>query len=155
MKLNDLLSDIEVLESTADLEMEISNIGYDSRAIKPGMAFIAVEGYVTDGHKYIGSAAKNGASVVVCQKKPEVQVPYVIVKDSRLALALISANYFDHPARKLKLIGVTGTNGKTTVTHLIKSVIEKATGEKAGLIGTNENIVGDKVYEAERTTPES
>ncbi len=155
MKLNELLSNIEILESTADLETEISDIGYDSRAIKPGMAFIAVEGYVTDGHKYIESAASNGASVVVCQKKPEIEVPYVLVRDSRLALALISANHFGHPAKKLKLIGVTGTNGKTTVTHLIKSVIEKATGEKAGLIGTNENIVGDKVYEAERTTPES
>ncbi len=155
MKLRDLFSDIEILESTANPEMEISDLGYDSRAIRPGMAFVAVEGYVTDGHKYIGSAVSNGASVVICQKKPETQIPYVLVRDSRLALALLSANLFDHPARKLKLIGVTGTNGKTTVTHLIKSVIEKATGEKVGLIGTNENIVGDKVYEAERTTPES
>lgn len=155
MKLRELLLNIEILESTADPETEITDVGYDSRAIKPQMAFVAVEGYVTDGHKYISSAVSSGASVVVCQAKPEVNVPYVLVKDSRLALALISANLFDHPARKLTVIGVTGTNGKTTVTHLIKSVLEHATGEKAGLIGTNENIIGDKVYEAQRTTPES
>jgi len=155
MKLSELLQDIEVLESTADGDLEISEISYDSRKIKPGMAFVAVEGYVTDGHKYIDSAVKNGAVAVICQKKPEVEVPYVIVKDSRLALAKVSSTFFGHPSKKLKIIGVTGTNGKTTVTHLVKEIIEKVTGEKAGLIGTNENIVGDKVYEAERTTPES
>ncbi len=155
MKLKDLLAGVKVLESTADLEIAVDDIGYDSRAIRPGMAFVAVEGYVTDGHRYIGGAVKNGASVVICQKPPETAVPYVLVEDSRLALAQISANLFGHPAKKLILIGVTGTNGKTTVTHLIRSVVEAVTGEKCGLIGTNENIVGDKVYEAERTTPES
>ena len=155
MKLSELLNDIEVLENTAAGDLEISDISYDSRAVKPGMAFVAVEGYVTDGHKYIGSAVKNGASVVICQKKTVEDVPYVLVKDSRQALARLSSTFFGHPARKLKIIGVTGTNGKTTITHLVRDIIEKATGDKVGLIGTNENIVGDKTYEAERTTPES
>lgn len=155
MKLSELLYDIEVLESTADGDLEISDIAYDSRAVEPGMVFVAVEGYVTDGHKYIGGAVKNGAVAVVCQRKPEEAVPYVLVKDSRLALAKISAAYFGQPAKSLKIVGVTGTNGKTTITHLVKDIIEKVTGEKSGLIGTNENIAGDKVYEAERTTPES
>lgn len=155
MLLKDLLAGVNVLEGTADPEMQISDITYDSRAIKPGIAFVAVEGYVTDGHRYIDSAVKNGALVIVCQKPPKEGVPFVLVGDSRLALAQISANLFSHPAREMKIIGVTGTNGKTTVTHLIKSVVESISKEKCGLIGTNENIVGDKVYEAERTTPES
>lgn len=155
MKLSELFYNIEVLENTAADDMEISGLAYDSRAIKPGAAFVAVEGYVTDGHKYIDSAVKNGAAVVVCQRKPEQDVPYVLVGDSRLALARLSAAYFGEPAKKLRIVGVTGTNGKTTITHLVKEIIEKVTGEKSGLIGTNENIVGDKVYEAERTTPES
>jgi len=155
MKLNELLYNINISENTADINLEIPDIAYDSRSVKPGMAFIAVEGYVTDGHKYIGSAFKNGASVVICQKKPEVDVPYVLVEDSRLALARISARFFGEPAKKMKIVGVTGTNGKTTTTHLVKEIIERVTGEKAGLIGTNENIVGDRVYEAARTTPES
>lgn len=155
MKLKELLTGVNVLESTADPDTQLEDVAYDSRAVKPGMAFVAVEGYVTDGHKYIGSAIEKGASVIVCQKPPKQDVPFVLVGDSRFALAQISANLFSHPSEEMKIIGVTGTNGKTTVTHLIKSVIESISGEKCGLIGTNENIVGDKVYEAERTTPES
>lgn len=155
MKLRELLLGVETAELHADAELEIADIAYNSREVKPGFAFAAVRGYVTDGHRYIGAAVKNGAAVIICEAPPGEPVPYVLVENSRLALALMSANFFGHPADKLRIVGVTGTNGKTTVTHLVKTMLESLSGEKAGLIGTNHNIIGDKVYDTERTTPES
>ena len=155
MKLKDLLMDIQPIAVTADLETEIRDIRYDSRAVSAGDLFVAIEGFETDGHKYIGSAAEKGAAAVVCQKVPKVDMPYILVADSRTALSLISARYFGQPAKSMQLLGVTGTNGKTTTTLLLKSVLEQCLDVKVGLIGTNENMIGDVVVEAERTTPES
>lgn len=153
MKLSKLLNDIEVLENRLDLQTEVNNICYDSRKVKKGDLFVAIRGYETDGHKYIEKALEQGATCVICEQA-EKQVPAIIVKNSRIALAQIGANQFDNPAKKLKMIGVTGTNGKTTTTYLIKHILEN-TGAKVGLIGTNQNMIGDKVLETERTTPES
>ncbi len=155
MKLADLLKGIQIKESSADPALEIKGVSYDSRKTAEGDLFVAVRGYETDGHKYIGAAVKNGAACVLCEEKPAGDIPYVLTGDTRRALAVVSANWFDDPALKLKLVGVTGTNGKTTTTTLIKTMIEKCSGEKVGLIGTNSIEFGGRVMEASRTTPES
>jgi UDP-N-acetylmuramoyl-L-alanyl-D-glutamate--2,6-diaminopimelate ligase len=155
MKLRDILKGIETVRVEADPGCEITDICYDSRRAAPGAMFAAVKGYETDGHRYMASAAEKGAAVVLCEQAPDCGVPYVLVRDSRLALALASANLFGRPAEKLKLIGVTGTNGKTTVTNLTRNIIESCTGRLCGLMGTNRNIPGKNEYDAEHTTPES
>ena len=156
MKLKELLEGIEVLDATADMEMEIPHVSYDSRATQPGDLFVAMTGFAADGHAFIGKAMAAGASAVLCQKQPEdPAVPYVRVADSRRALAEVGANFFGHPADSMTMVGVTGTNGKTTTTYLLKSILEQAAGAKVGLIGTNQNMIGEEVIPTERTTPES
>ena len=155
MKLRELLKDIPVLETTADPELEITGVVYDSRKAAPGVLFVAVSGFASDGNRFIPMAMEKGAAAVVTAKRPEGEVPYVLVSSDRLALALIAANYYDHPARKMTIIGVTGTNGKTSVTLLVKHVLEVCLGAKVGLIGTMENLIGTESIPTERTTPES
>ncbi len=155
MKLKDLLDGIDILDMGADPEMEISGVCYDSRNAKPGEIFVAVKGYESDGHKYIASAMEKGAVCALCEDKTEVVIPAVRTSDTRKALSVISANFFGRPADEMKIIGITGTNGKTTTTTLIKTILEDVKGAKVGLIGTNQNMIGDKVIPAERTTPES
>ena len=155
MKLGELLHNIPILETNADLEQEITGVSYDSRHTKPGDLFIALEGYETDGHRFIPMAREKGAACVLCQKAPQDGGPYVHTGDSRGALAQAGRNWFGDPAGEMTMVGVTGTNGKTTTTYLLKDVLEKAAGAKVGLIGTNQNMVGDEVLHTERTTPES
>ncbi len=155
MKLRELLAEIPLIECRADLDMDISGVSYDSRKTRRGDLFVAVTGYAADGHAYIPAAAEKGAACVLCERVPESDVPWVRVESSRRALALLSANWFGHPAREMTMIGVTGTNGKTTTTYLLKSILEEKAGAKVGLIGTNQNMIGEKVLETERTTPES
>ena len=144
----------EILKSTS-CEIEVSGISYDSRKTKPGDVFVAVTGFQTDGHKYVKTAEEKGAVCAVCEHEVEgVNIPCVIVENSRHALAEMSKNLYDDPTSKFNLIGVTGTNGKTTVTYLVKTILE-ANGEKVGLIGTNKNMIGDRDIHTERTTPES
>ena len=153
MKLQDLLKGVAVLESTAAPDTEINEVRYDSRAVRPGDLFVAIRGYATDGHQYIGKALEQGAAAIVCEEAP-AGVPAVVVENARRALAEIAANRFGHPADSMVMLGVTGTNGKTTTTYLVKHMLED-TGRKVGLIGTNQNLIGDEVVETERTTPES
>ena len=155
MKLKELLQGVPVVECSADLETEITAVCYDSRRVTPGALFVAVSGFASDGNRFIPMALEKGAAVVVTAKKPQGKVPYVLVESDRLALALISANYFGHPAASMKMIGITGTNGKTTSTLLLKQVLETCLGARVGLIGTMENLIGDQVIPTERTTPES
>ncbi|MCL2391488.1 MAG: UDP-N-acetylmuramoyl-L-alanyl-D-glutamate--2,6-diaminopimelate ligase [Oscillospiraceae bacterium] len=155
MLLKDLLENVDITELATSLDLEVSGVSYDSRKTKPGDLFVAVKGYESDGHDYICTALEKGAVCVVCEKNPGLSVPFVIVKDSRKALAVVSSEWFGQPAKKLRVIGVTGTNGKTTVTTILKQVIEKCTGDKAGLIGTSGNMIGDRFLQAEYTTPES
>ena len=150
-----LLENVEKIEIKADESMNISGVCYDSREMRTGELFVAVRGYETDGHKFIEDAVKKGAACIVCEERPEITTPYIMVKDSRKALAAASAVWFGHPAEKLKIIAVTGTNGKTSVTNLIKHIIEKCTSSKAGLIGTNGNFIGERELSTEHTTPES
>ncbi|MBR5381046.1 MAG: UDP-N-acetylmuramoyl-L-alanyl-D-glutamate--2,6-diaminopimelate ligase, partial [Oscillospiraceae bacterium] len=155
MKLADLLKNTEALEAAASMDMEVTGVSYDSRTTKKGDVFVAVRGFASDGHRFIAAAAERGAACVVCEEKPETDIPYVLVADSRRALAEVSAEFFGRPAERLRMIGVTGTNGKTTTTNLIKTMLEHVYGAKVGLIGTNCNMIGGEVLETERTTPES
>ena len=155
MKLKELLQGLTVLNATADLEMDITNVSYDSRTTRPGGLFVAMTGFAVDGHTFIGKAVAAGAAAVLCEKAPEEGVPFVQVADSRRALAVVGANFFGHPADAMTMVGVTGTNGKTTTTYLLKSILEQEAGAKVGLIGTNQNMIGDQVIPTERTTPES
>lgn len=154
MKLAALLQDVKVLRLCADAEMEVSSIAYDSRKVTAGAAFVAVSGFASDGNRFIPQAMQKGAVVVITAKAPETDVPYVLVESDRLALAVMSANFFDHPARKMTMVGITGTNGKTSSTLLLKQVLESR-GYKVGLIGTMENMIGQERIPTERTTPES
>ena len=155
MKLKELLQGIHVLESNVDFEMNIDAVAYDSRKVTEGSLFVAITGFASDGNRFIPMALEKGAAVVVTAKKPAQDVPYVLVESDRYALAMIGTNFYGHPAKSMTMIGVTGTNGKTSVTLLLKHVLEKTLGAKVGLIGTMENLVGDEVIPTERTTPES
>lgn len=155
MKLKQLLVDITVLQSNVDMEMEIASIVYDSRKVEKGSLFVAISGFASDGNRFIPMAMEKGAVAVVTAKKPDMDVPYILVESDRLALALLGCNFYGHPARSMKLIGITGTNGKTSATLLLTQVLEKTLGAKVGLIGTMENRIGDEVIPTQRTTPES
>lgn len=156
MKLIELLKGLQYTASTGSTDLDINKVQYDSREIKPGDVFVCIEGFSVDGHKYAQAAVQKGAVAVVCQKKIDglENCTVIDVEDSRKALALISANYYGNPADKLKLIGITGTNGKTTSTYMMKSILEEA-GYKVGIIGTIANYIGDRKIPAHRTTPES
>ncbi len=146
-------------------EIEVRGIHYDSRKIQRGDLFVAIKGTLADGHKFIDIAIANGAKAVVVENDAVLPDSYfmhagvvkIVVGDTRRALAIISGNFFGHPARKLKLIGVTGTNGKTTTTYLIKQLLESSPSMrgKVGMIGTIEYVVGDERIPATHTTPES
>ena len=155
MKLKELLKNIPVLECTADPELEIGAVHYDSRKVTEGSLFVAVTGFASDGNRFIPMALSKGAVAVVTAKKPEGEVPYILVESDRMALALLGCNFYGHPAKSMTMIGVTGTNGKTSTTLLLKQVLEQVLGAKVGLIGTMANMVGDEVIPTERTTPES
>ena len=155
MKLKDLLKGVSVLEWQADPERNIENVAYDSRKVTKGALFVAISGFATDGNRFIPMAMEKGAAAVVTARKPEGNVPYILVESDRLALAWIGANFYGHPAESMTMIGVTGTNGKTSSTLLLKQVMEKTLGAKVGLIGTMENQIGDEIIPTERTTPES
>lgn len=155
MQLKDLLQNIPVLASNADMNTEIEAVAYDSRKVTQNSLFVAVSGFASDGNRFIPMALEKGAAVIVTAKKPSEDVPYVLVESDRKALALIGCNFYGKPAEAMKIIGVTGTNGKTSATLLLKHVLERTLGAKVGLVGTMANMVGDEVIPTERTTPES
>jgi len=155
MDFSNILKGINVVETNVDLSTEITGINYNSREIEKGNIFVAIKGFSTDGHKYIKNAIENGASVIVCEDVPNFECPYVKVNDSRYALAIMGANFYDNPSKKMKVIGITGTNGKTTTTYLLKQLLENLLNAKVGLIGTIGNMIGDEFIHSDRTTPES
>lgn len=146
MKLKNL---IDVNNNLA--ELEITDITCDSRAVKEGVAFVCIKGAKADGHKYAQMAVENGASVIIAQEDTGAK-NQIIVENTRAAFAKMSANWFGNPANNLKLIGVTGTNGKTSVTYMLKKILENC-GHKVGLIGTIQNMIGDEIFETSNTTP--
>ena len=162
MKLKEILIDQEGLKAKGDLDREITGIESNSNNIKEGNVFVAIKGFKVDGHNYIEQAIKKGATTIVIEegfdlksiKFPE-DVTIILAQNTRKFLSLASCNYYDNPSKKFKLIGVTGTKGKTTTTFMIKEILEKA-GHKVGLIGTVAVYInGEKQVDSERTTPES
>ncbi len=139
---------------SGNTEIDIKGIAYDSRKVKEGYLFIAIKGFETDGHKYIDSAIKNGAVAILGEEDIECGCTYVKTEDSRKALAICAAEFFGHPEKKLKIIALTGTNGKTTTTYLIRQIL-MLKGLRCDLIGTNQTLIGDEIIESSRTTPES
>lgn len=155
MFLKELLNHIDYISFSGNGDAVIEDITNNSQDVSDGSLFVCVKGFKTDGHQYIGQAIGNGAVAVIVTESICIGNASVIkVRDARLAMAQASCALYGNPTQSLKVIGVTGTNGKTTVTHLIKSIIDM-NGKTAGLIGTNNTIVGDVVIEANRTTPES
>jgi UDP-N-acetylmuramoyl-L-alanyl-D-glutamate--2,6-diaminopimelate ligase len=156
MQLRDLVSPLPTLTIEGPLDRDVVGLAYDSRRVTPGMVFFAIPGLNTDGHDFIASAIERGAVAVVCQRNGFVsrRATKIKVADTREALALVAAEFYGHPSRRLKVIGVTGTNGKTCVAFMLRAMLETA-GAKPGLISTIRHEIGDRVIPAQRTTPEA
>jgi UDP-N-acetylmuramoyl-L-alanyl-D-glutamate--2,6-diaminopimelate ligase len=163
MQLSELLNSVHTIQVTGEIQRkDVSGIYYDSRNVKENSVFAAVKGFNTDGHKFILDAVNKGAIAVILEDKNAVpdnifdhsSVAKILVHDSRKALAEISNYFYKEPSKKIKLIGITGTNGKTTVSYFVKSILETA-GNKVGLVGTIANYIGTKKIESQLTTPES
>ena len=155
--LKDILYKVNIKSVSGDTGVTINDIHFDSRKVKLNDVFVATRGSLSDGHDYIKNAENQGALAVICEEIPKEKingVTYVEVEDSKKALAYISANYFDDPSEKLKLVGVTGTNGKTTIATLLYDLFSKA-GFKCGLLSTVKVMVGNEEFSAIRTTPDS
>lgn len=156
MKLTKLLERLEYKVVRGSDQIEVTELINDSRKVSEGSVFVCISGAVSDGHSYVAEVAEKGAAAVVVEKDVEAPegLTVIRVEDTRYALALMSASYFDYPAEKLKVIGITGTKGKTTTTYMVKSILEEV-GHKVGLIGTIEALIGDRAIPASNTTPES
>jgi UDP-N-acetylmuramoyl-L-alanyl-D-glutamate--2,6-diaminopimelate ligase len=156
MLLKDLVDELPALRTEGSLDREVAGITYDSRRISPGMVFVAIPGQNTDGHDFIPAAIDRGAAAIICERNgfTSQRAAKIKVADARAALARASAAFYGHPSAKLKVIGVTGTNGKTTVSFMVKRILEAA-GLKTGLLGTIRYEIGDRVIPAHRTTPEA
>lgn len=155
-ELKDILYKVPITSTSGDMNVEVKGICFDSRKVQPGYLFIAVKGTQSDGHEYIAKALADGAVAVVVEKLPEAisdKVSYVTVKDSAKALGTIACNYYGNPASKLKLVGVTGTNGKTTVVTLLFKLFTSL-GYRCGMLSTVVNKIVDKEISATHTTPD-
>ena len=155
-KLSQLLDSIEVKQVVGDVEKIIADITCDSRTVKEGSLFIAVRGVAVDAHQFLPQVASNGAAAVVCEElpsEPSSEVTYVVVDNSTIALAHLASSWYDNPSAKLKLVGVTGTNGKTTIATLLYELAQLM-GYKAGLLSTVQNIIDKRVEPAKQTTPD-
>src|ERR1700724_1610196 len=159
MQLKTLLAAIPLREIIGPTDRAVESIAYDSRRVQRNGLFVALRGEKSDGHDFIGQAIEKGATVILAERAENPaaaghRVTCVVVHDTRAAMADLAAKFFNYPARKLKLAGVTGTNGKTTTTFLIKHICEQA-GRRCGLLGTLRYEIGKRVLPATRTTPES
>ena len=154
MRLRELLEGMEVISQTISPDTEITHVCVDSRATQKGSLFVAVPGNRCDGGHYARQAVDRGAVCVVCQSELPPDLPWVKVRGARLALSQLACRWYGHPSRQLTMLGVTGTNGKTTVTYLLRHILQR-TGMKTGLIGTVQNIVGEQTLPAQRTTPDA
>ena len=162
MNLKNILIGIDGIKAKGNIDIEINGIDSNSKNIKPGYMFIAISGFSSDGHDFIQNAIDNGASVIVAENTDKIKkanipdhITLIISENTRKFLALSSCNFYNNPSKKFKLIGITGTKGKTTTTFMIKEILEKA-GKKVGLIGTVATYInGNKIGDSDRTTPES
>ena len=162
MKLKDLLIGLEGLKARGNLDVEIKNIACNSNNVEEGDLFVAIKGFEYDGHEFINEAIKKGATAILIEEgcdlksfKVKSDTVVIMAKDTREALSIVSCNFYKNPSKKFKLIGITGTKGKTTTSYMIKEILERA-GKKVGLIGTLETCInGKKIKTNDRTTPES
>lgn len=152
MRLSQLLSGVAVLRPL-EQDVEITALTFDSRKVKPGTAFCCISGLNADGHDFARTAVEQGAGALIVQRPMDLNVPQVLVEDTRATLPLLAANFYGRPAEKMHMFGVTGTNGKTTTTYMLKTVLDAA-GEKTGLLGTVALMAGDEVMGSSMTTPE-
>lgn len=154
MDLRKLLGHLHDFVQIPENNIEITSIEMDSREVQPGALFICINGYTVDGHDFAQTAVEKGAVAILAERPLNVDVPVILVKSTKRAMAVLADAFYSHPTQKLRLIGVTGTNGKTTITHLIEHMF-KAQQKKTGLIGTIEIRIGDQSYDVKNTTPES
>src|SRR4051812_44327321 len=156
MQLKELVKQLPVLRVEGSLDREVAGIVYDSRRVTPGMIFVAIPGAHVDGHDFINTAIDQGAAAVICERNgfSSPRATKIKVSDAREALARAASSFYKNPSSKLQVIGVTGTNGKTTVAFMVKQLLEAA-GVKTGLLGTVRYEIGDRVIPAQRTTPEA
>ena len=156
MKLSTLVHHLESGETYNFSDVEITGITNDSRKVRPGYIFVAIKGHKADGHNFIKKSLESGAQAVVSEERfcLDQKIPQIIVRNTRKALSYLSCCFYNNPSQKINVVGITGTNGKTTTAFLIKSIIEKA-GYEAGLIGTINYQIGKKIIPAQETTPES
>jgi UDP-N-acetylmuramoyl-L-alanyl-D-glutamate--2,6-diaminopimelate ligase len=155
--LSDILYKVRLIEVSGSTAIQVNDICFDSRKVEPGSLFVAIRGGHFDGHDYIMQAFHDGAVAIICEEFPEKQsdeITYVKVADSSLALGQIAANFFDHPSEKMKVIGVTGTNGKTTIATLLFNLF-RSLGHRVGLISTVCNKIEDTEFPSTHTTPDS
>lgn len=156
-KLVDILQGVKINNSNFNTDVNVKSICFDSRKVETDTLFVATRGTVADGHDFMESAAIKGASVIVCEELPKSlveNVSYVLVDDSSRALGLIAANFYDHPSKKIKLVGITGTNGKTTIATLLYKLFREL-GNNVGLISTVENKINDEIIPSTHTTPDA
>src|SRR5210317_25685 len=155
--LKDILYKVSLIGTAGDMKIDINKIEFDSRLIRPGDLFVAVKGTQTDGHEYIHNAIEKGAMAIVCDKIPEqrpANVTFVKVRNTAEALGIIASNFYDNPSEKLKLVAVTGTNGKTTTVTILHQLFSNL-GYNTGMISTVENRIKDQVIKATHTTPDA
>ncbi len=155
-ELKDILYKVNITSASGDMGISLRGIAFDSRKVKDAFLFVAVKGTQSDGHEFIKAAIQKGATAIVCEKLPEAlssDITYVAVKDSAKALGVIAANFYENPSARLKLVGVTGTNGKTTVVTLLHKLFTSM-GHSSGLLSTVENKVNNEVIAATHTTPD-
>ncbi len=154
--LRDILYKVNITSTSGSMDVQVSGVAFDSRKVKPGYLFVAIKGHQSNGHEFIAKAISNGATVIVCEKLPEEisdAVTFVTVKASAKALGIMVSNFYDNPSQKIKLVGVTGTNGKTTVVTLLFQLF-KSLNYKVGLLSTIVNKIVDKEIVATHTTPD-
>ena len=154
MKLKELLQDISIVKLVGDEELEIQNIQLDSREVEEGSLFVAIKGHLTDGHQFIDKAIASGATAVVCETIGEAQegISYVVVEDASLVLGELASTFYGHPSKKLKLVGITGTNGKTSIASLLYKLFRQL-GHKVGLISTIKYSINGQDHHSTHTTP--
>ena len=155
--LDDVLTGLTVLQTAGDLPEEVAAIHFDSRTVSAGSMFVAIRGTAADGHAYIGHAIRNGARVILCEEIPGTlypQVGYLVVEDTSRALGIVASNYYGNPSEKLQLVGITGTNGKTTTATLLHRLF-RSLDKKTGLISTIHNRINETIIPSTHTTPDA
>ncbi len=152
MRLSSVLKDVEITGSTTNMQMDVQALCDHSGRVRPGSAFVCLPGLCVDGRTFLAQAQYKGAAVVLSGGPPVEGMPWVGLAHPRRALAQMACNWYGHPSKQLSLIGITGTNGKTTVTHMVREILQQD-GKMVGLIGTNHNLIGEEELQAQRTTP--